>query len=246
MMVFAPNCGAQQPYVSGAIGAGGQICEPTTGIATGMAPFQMPFPGRVWFGTNFADQAVGSEGIYASFGLKTRLCEDLLDGRWLTEARLHQSLDGGGFFTNIGLERVFSIDAANADVTVGAWFDYDAGTNADFTHTFYQVGVNASIKSRNWDLIGNGYFPTDKTGYTQGDPSGNIPFFPTPYCLDTWDRHRVGRIRHDVENSALCNCPFERLHRCWWLWLQFRHYQLLCRRSYAIECPTLGWFDCLR
>lgn len=177
MMVFAPNCGAQQPYVSGAIGAGGQICEPTTGIATGMAPFQMPFPGRVWFGTNFADQAVGSEGIYASLGLKTRLCEDLLDGRWLTEARLHQSLDGGGFFTNIGLERVFSIDAANADVTVGAWFDYDAGTNADFTHTFYQIGVNASIKSRNWDLIGNGYFPTDKTGYTQGDPSGNIPFF---------------------------------------------------------------------
>ena len=177
MMVFAPNCGAQQPYVSGAIGAGGQICEPANGIATGMAPIQTPWPGRVWFGTNFADQAVGYEGIYASLGLKTRLCEDLLDGRWLTEARLHQSLDGGGFFTNIGLERVFSIDSANADVTVGAWFDYDAGTNADFSHTFYQVGVNAAIKSRNWDLIGNGYFPTDTAGYTQGDPNGNVPFY---------------------------------------------------------------------
>ncbi len=177
MMVFASNCDAQQPYVSGAIGAGGQICEPANGIATGMAPIQTPWPGRVWFGTNFADQAVGYEGIYASLGLKTRLCEDLLDGRWLTEARLHQSLDGGGFFTNIGLERVFSIDSANADVTVGAWFDYDAGTNADFSHTFYQVGVNAAIKSRNWDLIGNGYFPTDTAGYTQGDPNGNVPFY---------------------------------------------------------------------
>ncbi len=177
MMVFASNCDAQQPYVSGAIGAGGQICEPANGIATGMAPIQTPWPGRVWFGTNFADQAVGYEGIYASLGLKTRLCEDLLDGRWLTEARLHQSLDGGGFFTNIGLERVFSIDSANADVTVGAWFDYDAGTNKDFSHTFYQVGVNAAIKSRNWDLIGNGYFPTDTAGYTQGDPNGNVPFY---------------------------------------------------------------------
>ena len=177
MMVFAPYCSAQQPYVSGATGAAGQIYEPTSGVATGMAAYQMPFPGRIWFGTNIADKAVGTNGIYASLGMKTRLFEDRLDGRWLTEARLHQSLDGGGFFTNIGLERVFSLEAAKADVAVSAWFDYDAGTNEEFSHSFFQVGVNAAIKSERWDLIGNGYFPVGTQNYTQGDPNGIVPFY---------------------------------------------------------------------
>ncbi|MCH2181302.1 MAG: hypothetical protein MK108_04785 [Mariniblastus sp.] len=194
MMVFAPNCGAQQPYVNGAIGAGGQISQPANGIATGMAAYQAPFPGRIWFGTNIADQAVGFNGIYLSLGLKTRLFEDRLDGRWLTEFRIHQSLEhddkvfapwdqGGGFFSNIGLERVFSIDAANADITVGAWVDYDDATNHQFGHANWQVGINASIKSPNWDLIGNGYFPTNRDGYTQGDPNGIVPFYQNQIVL---------------------------------------------------------------
>lgn len=194
MMVFAPNCGAQQPYVNGAMGAGGQISQPANGIATGMAAYEAPFPGRIWFGTNIADKAVGFNGIYLSLGLKTRLFEDRLDGRWLTEFRVHQSLNhedeifapadqGGGFFTNIGLERVFSLDAANADITVGAWVDYDDATNYQFGHAYWQVGINASIKSPNWDLIGNGYFPTNRDGHTQGDPSGNVPFFQNQIVL---------------------------------------------------------------
>ena len=179
-MVFASNLAAQQPIIDGTTGGGGQVYEPTAGVVTGMADYRMPVfgPGRIWFGTNIADQTVGQNGIYASLGLKNRLFKDRFDGRWLTEVRLHQSLEGGGgFFTNLGLERVFSIDAANADVSVGAWFDYDSDTHDDFSHAFYQVGVSASIKTRNWDLIGNGYFPSGTTNYSQGDPTGDSPFW---------------------------------------------------------------------
>lgn len=134
-------------------------------------------PGRLWFETNLADQGLGYEGSYLSLGGKTRLFEDRLDGRWLFEGRLHHSLEEeGGFFGNFGIERVFSIPAANADVSTSFWYDVDADEQSGFAHTFHQVGITGAIKTRKWDLIGNGYLPTGIQDYSFGDPSGANPF----------------------------------------------------------------------
>ena len=66
---------------------------------------QAGVPGRLWFETNIADQGLGYEGSYLTVGGKRRLFEDFLDGRWLFEAQLHQSIDDdqGDFFSNIGI-----------------------------------------------------------------------------------------------------------------------------------------------
>ena len=115
-----PAGGIQGP----AYGGGGGVYEPGAFQATG-GDLRTAFPGRVWFSSNFADRALGYEGSYLTLGTKTRLFNDGLDGRWLGEARFHYSYDDGGFFGNFGIERVFSIDAANADVSLSAWIDYD-------------------------------------------------------------------------------------------------------------------------
>ncbi len=130
-------------------------------------------PGRLWFETNIADQALGFEGSYLTLGGKTRLGEDRFDGRWLIESQFHYSLkENGGGFANIGIERVFSIPAAEADVSFGVWYDYNGDRQTDFSHTFNQVGVSAKIKKRDRDLLINGYFPTGVQDYSYGDPSG--------------------------------------------------------------------------
>ena len=130
-------------------------------------------PGRLWFESNLADRGLGYEGTYLTLGGKNRLFEDWLDGRWLVEGESHFSLkENGGFFANIGLERVFSIDAANADIAMSIWYDYDNDTPNDFQHTFHQVSVNGQIKTDKWDLIGNGYFPVGVQDYVYGDLTG--------------------------------------------------------------------------
>ena len=134
-------------------------------------------PGRVWLETNLADQGLGYNGSYFTLGAKNRLFEDSFDGRWLGEARLHHSLeDGGGFFANVGIERVFSIDAAKADFVTGFWYDFDGDEQGAFAHSFSQVGVHAGIKTKKWDLLGNGYFPVGVTDYSTAGPSGNNVF----------------------------------------------------------------------
>lgn len=131
------------------------------------------FPGRLWLQSNLADRGLGFQGSYLTLGSKTRLFEDFLDGRWLGEAELHHSLEeGGGFFSNIGLERIFSIDAARTDVSLSVWYDYDGDMQGSFAHTFHQIGASAQIKTPRWDLIGNGYFPIGSTDYSFGDPTG--------------------------------------------------------------------------
>ncbi len=158
-------------------GGGGPVYEPGAfqpvagDLVTGL------FPGRVWVEANAAERGLGYQGSYISLGAKTRLCEDFLDGRWLGEIRANQSLNGGGFFGNMGLERVFSIDSAGADVSVGIWGDYDSDLQGNFAHAFAQFGVTAQIKTQRHDLIANGYFPQGTTGYTQGDPTGQQCFF---------------------------------------------------------------------
>lgn len=137
-----------------------------------MGDFQVGMPGRLWFETNIADRGLGYQGSYLTLGGKTRLYEDYFDGRWLLEMQGHYALEEGGFFGNLGLERVFSIDAAGADFTMGAWADYDGDEQGDFAHSFTQVGINAGIKSRRWDLIANGYIPVGTTDHAAGDPTG--------------------------------------------------------------------------
>jgi len=130
-------------------------------------------PGRLWFEANVADQGLGFNGSYLTIGGKSRLFEDRLDGRWLMEGQVHHSLEEeGGLFANIGIERVFSIPAAEADVSFGVWYDYNGDRQTNFSHTFHQVGISGSIKTRKWDLLANGYLPTGIQDYAFGDPSG--------------------------------------------------------------------------
>ncbi len=155
---------------------GNQVAEPDSfrRVATDL---NVGLPGRMWIGSNFADQGFGYTGSYLTVGGKTRLFEDFLDGRWLTEARLHHSIaDNGGFFANVGIERVFSIKAAKSDIVMGAWYDFDGDQQGNFGHDFSQLGINAAIKSRRWDLIGNGYFPIGERNFTSEGTVGGTFF----------------------------------------------------------------------
>ena len=172
--VFAALFGTDIPQASAQVGPlgriGSQVDQPDT-FRRVAADVQIGVPGRLWVETNFADDGLGFNGSYVTVGGKTRLFEDALDGRWLTEARLHHSIeDEGGFFANVGLERVFSIDAAKADFVFGAWYDFDGDQQGNFGNDFSQVGVNAAIKTRRWDLVGNGYFPVGITDRVSGGP----------------------------------------------------------------------------
>ncbi len=166
--VYSPMPGGA--YEAGGY-AGGYGQQPG-GFQPGMADFQVGMPGRVWFETNVADRGLGYRGSYLTLGGKTRLGEGPLDGRWLLEGQAHYALENGGFFGNLGLERVWSIRAAGADFVLGAWADVDDDQQGDFSHTFYQLAVNAAIKTKRWDLTGNGYFPQATTDYALGDPTG--------------------------------------------------------------------------
>ena len=136
-------------------------------------PTTSGMPGRLWFETNLADQGLGWSGTYFTIGGKTRLFEDRFDGRWLLESQIHYNIsEGGGAFANIGVERVFSIPAAEADVSFGVWYDYNGDRKADFSHTFHQVGISGKIKKEKWDLLVNGYLPTGVQDYSYGDPLG--------------------------------------------------------------------------
>ena len=134
---------------------------------------QPGLPGRLWLEANFADQGLGYNGSYLTLGGKTRLFQDRFDGRWLLEGQVHQSIDnGGGFFANVGLERVFSVPAANADISVGAFYDYDGDDQQDFSDGFNQLGISGAIKTQHVDLIGNGYFPVGTDSFNLGDVTG--------------------------------------------------------------------------
>ncbi len=168
---------AQQPLADGL--PGGQVYEPAAFQTVQADLFRAPFawPGRVWVSGQYADQGLGYVGSYVTLGAKTRLCEDWLDGRWLSEIRTHVS-ENGGFFANVGFERIFTIDAADADISVAGWFDYDDDQKAyQDAERFTSWGVTGQIKTPNWDLIANGYFPFGDTEATVGDPTGNNTFF---------------------------------------------------------------------
>ncbi|HRE99177.1 MAG TPA: right-handed parallel beta-helix repeat-containing protein [Pirellulaceae bacterium] len=167
--------------------ARGQMAgDPFQGYAQGgqpqaMSAFQtrLPsiWPGNLWFETNLADNGLGYSGSYATLGSKARLFEDFLDGRWMLETQGHVSLERGKFFSNIGLERAFTLDAAGSDLYFSAWYDYDDDQVGPFGHTFHQLGLSGGVRSRKYDLYGNAYLPSGTTEYTQGDPTGQTVFF---------------------------------------------------------------------
>jgi len=130
-------------------------------------------PGRLWFEASFADEGLGYNGSYLTLGGKTRLFQDSLDGRWLIEGNAHQSIeDNGGFFSNLGIERVFSIKPANADISIGVFWDHDSDDQQFFSEGFNQIGLSGAIRTPYFDVVGNGYFPVGTDAYTLGDPSG--------------------------------------------------------------------------
>ena len=138
-----------------------------TAPVQGMADINIAWPGRVWVQANLADQGLGYRGTYFTVGSKQHLFQDNLDGRWLLEARGHlgTEADNGGWFANIGLERVFSIQAANAEITTGIWFDWDEDLQGDFAHTMQALSANLSVETDSWMAYGNGYFPIGETDY---------------------------------------------------------------------------------
>lgn len=140
----------------------------------------LPMPGRIWFEANVGD-GLGYEGTYFTLGGKTHLADDFLDGRWLLETQGHVS-ENGGFFSNVGLERVFSLKNHGADLTLGAWIDYDGDEYGGFGHSYWQGAVNGSIRTDRWDVVANGYLPFGDTVYTQGSLDG-ISFFENGIAL---------------------------------------------------------------
>ena len=173
MTVLSLHANAQNHFLGH--GAGNQ----SAAFPAVQGDLRMPFsvPGRIWVGGKYADQGLGYTGSYATIGTKTRMFEDYFDGRWLFEGRGHVS-ENGGFFGNFGVERVFTLISAGADLSVAAWYDYDDDQNdLSFGESFHSWGVTGQIKTRRWDLIANGYFPFGTTDTTLGDPTGANAFF---------------------------------------------------------------------
>jgi len=155
---------------------GGELLDPGNVQPSMAADLLVAPPGRLWVEANLSEDGLGYNGSYFTLGGKTHVAQDWLDGRWLLEAQGHLSLEEGGFFSNIGIERAFSLAPAGADISASFWFDYDSDQQGDFAHTFYQWSVNGTIKTRRWDLVGNGYFPFGSTDFAQGDPTGEECF----------------------------------------------------------------------
>ncbi len=158
-------------------GAGPQLTDPDS-FRRVASDLSVGLPGRFWVESNVADEGLGYSGTYFTVGAKNRLFQDSFDGRWLGEARFHHSVeDDGGFFANVGIERVFSIESAKADIVTGFWYDFDGDAQGTFANDFSQVGISAAIKTKKWDLIGNGYFPVGITDRTTAGADGNNVFF---------------------------------------------------------------------
>ena len=141
------------------------------------------FPGRMWLEVNLANRGFGYEAPYATIGGKSRLAQDVLDGRWQGELNLSVESEAASFFYNVGVERVFTIDAAGADVTLGVWYDEDHFNQGNFGHTMRQIAVNASVETETIEVVGNGFLPIGTASYSQGDPSTDVSFFANRLLL---------------------------------------------------------------
>ncbi len=134
------------------------------------AALNSPYPMRFWVSGTAANSGLGYEGSYFTAGTKGLIGEDAIGGRWLLEARGHVTADKGQLLGNIGAERMYYLEPAKADLGIGVWFDVDADQEEIFGHTFNEVGVSGVIKTENFDVRGNGYFPIGNRENLLGAP----------------------------------------------------------------------------
>ena len=81
------------------------------------------------------------------------------------------------FFSNVGVIRAISLESAGADVSFGAFIDYDGDKQGNFTHEFYQASLNLTINTDRHSIIGNAYYPINETNYSFGGGLNDAPVF---------------------------------------------------------------------
>jgi len=134
------------------------------------------WPGIVWGSVTGANQGLGYEDTYFSVGAKTHLYEDCFNGRWNLEGRLHLDVDDGRFFTNLGLERGFTIEPAHTDVYLSVWYDSDNDYLQEGQRHFHQVGLSGKLKNPWFDIYANGYIPVADREFLVGSSPDEIFF----------------------------------------------------------------------
>ena len=135
-------------------------------------------PGLFYYGINAADQGLGYNGSYMTFGGFIPYAEDDLGGFWSADIRSHLS-GYGGFFSNVGFVRKQFIGGAIGGI--GVYWDYDGdqsqyplngscgtGQLGQFGHTYNQVGISGEFLTDFGNLRSNGYIPVGTTAYTAG------------------------------------------------------------------------------
>lgn len=146
--------------------------QPANSSMSFMTQLTPKFPGNIWASYVGASRGLGwNTGGYFSLGAKTRLGTDLLDGRWLVEARGHLAHQQGNVFGNLGVERIFTITPAKTDVGVNFFVDADGDSSRNFGHNFWSLGVGGYLRHEKFVLRGNGYIPIGTSGYRLGDPN---------------------------------------------------------------------------
>lgn len=167
-MIVSPPAQAQK--IGGDLFQGGAV-QPF------MSNLNVGWRGRAWIQANAAEEGLGYEGPYVSLGTKSHIFQDFLDGRWLLESRGHYALETEGFFGNVGLERVFSVESAGAEVRTSFWFDYDDSLDSAIAEEVLAVGLSASIDTRRMRLSANAYEPIGTSDFVLGDPTHANCFF---------------------------------------------------------------------
>ena len=176
------GCVAEMPSRAFAQQMGQSAMAPAGGVVNravaGLQDLNANGPGLFYYGINAADQGLGYNGSYMTFGGFIPYSEDDLGGFWSADIRSHLS-GYGGFFSNVGFVRKQFIGGAIGGI--GVYWDYDGDQNqyplkgscgtgqlGQFGHTYNQVGISGEFLTDFGNLRSNGYIPVGTTSYTAG------------------------------------------------------------------------------
>ena len=176
------GCVAEMPSRAFAQQMGQSAMAPAGGVVNravaGLQDLNANGPGLFYYGINAADQGLGYNGSYMTFGGFIPYAEDDLGGFWSADIRSHLS-GYGGFFSNVGFVRKQFIGGAIGGI--GVYWDYDGdqsqyplngscgtGQFGQFGHTYNQVGISGEFLTDFGNLRSNGYIPVGTTAYTAG------------------------------------------------------------------------------
>ena len=176
------GCVAEMPSRAFAQQMGQSAMAPAGGVVNravaGLQDLNANGPGLFYYGINAADQGLGYNGSYMTFGGFIPYAEDDLGGFWSADIRSHLS-GYGGFFSNVGFVRKQFIGGAIGGI--GVYWDYDGdqsqyplngscgtGQLGQFGHTYNQVGISGEFLTDFGNLRSNGYIPVGTTAYTAG------------------------------------------------------------------------------